>query len=323
MIGDVVRWLRARSPVVPRSTRDDLLAEYERLVRQREETDPFLTFAPPGHFYSPIPEMSEAMAHVSAVFADRPDSLPGIDLRLDAQLELASRLVRFQEDFDAPASRIAGRRYFTDNPSFGRGDALVLESMLRELRPGRIVEIGSGYSSALMLDTFDRYYAGRPVSLTFIEPHADVLRSRFLRGDAARCEIVERPLQAVDPTRFDKLAAGDLLFIDSTHVVRPGSDVLHEILEILPRLRPGVLVHVHDIFYPFEYPPEWVAGGRVWGEAYLLRAFLAENSEYEVMLWPNCLQAIAAERFREVAPKLVDEGFGSIWLRRRVDGIDR
>lgn len=293
----------------------DVNQRFEDVGGGDPDTEPFLRFAKPGHFYSPIPRLSDALEHVNAAFRDRPSDLPGIDLRLDAQLTLAARLTALQEDFDAPSTPAASHRYYTENPSYGRGDALILESMLRELRPRQIIEIGSGHSSALMLDTIDRYLDD-DVSITFIEPFADVLREQFRRGDADRCEVVEQPLQSVDVSMFDELEPGDLLFIDSTHVVRPGSDVLREILEILPRLRPGVVVHLHDIFYPFEYPPFWVKEGRVWGEAYLLRAFLVHNSQFEIMLWPNYVEFAAREAFREVWPKMVGEGFGAIWLRR-------
>ncbi len=327
---DVLRRVKGRLPVVPRSTRDGLLAAHEDLQRRYDElaerfqlppewfgpeTEPFLTFAPPGHFYSPIPPMSEAMEHVNAAFRDRPDTLPGIDFRLDAQLEVAGRLTKLQDDFDAPVSPDEDRRYYTDNPSYGRGDALVLESMLRDLAPKRIIEIGSGHSSALMLDTIDRYLDGES-SVTFIEPYADLLRAQFRGDDAERCEVVEEPLQSVGPERFDRLEAGDLLFIDSTHVVRPGSDVLREVLDILPRLRPGVVVHIHDMFFPFEYPPFWVEEGRLWGEAYLVRAFLIHNSQFEFVFWPDYVQSAAPTEFAELLPRMVGEGFGAMWLRR-------
>ena len=293
----------------------DVRQQFEDIGGGDPDTEPFLRFAEPGHYYSPIPRMSDALEHVHAAFRDRPSDLPGIDLRLDAQLALAARLTELQEDFDAPVAPAASHRYFTENPSYGRGDALILESMLRDLRPRRIIEIGSGHSSALMLDTIDRYLDDG-VSITFIEPFTDVLREQLRPGDADRCEVIQQPLQTVDVSRFDELEPGDLLFIDSTHVVRPGSDVLLEILEILPRLRPGVVVHLHDIFFPFEYPPFWVEEGRAWGEAYLLRAFLVHNSQFEIMLWPNYVEFAAPETFREVWPKMVGEGFGAIWLRR-------
>lgn len=331
-INPLLRRLKARLPVVPRSTRDALLADHEALQRRHDEvvaelaarddlpdidpdTVPFLTFAPPGHFYSPIPNMAEALAHVRAVFDDLPDELPGIDLRLDSQLDVASCIAPFAADFDAPENAMPGRRYHTANPSYGAGDGAVLEAMLRQVRPAKIIEIGSGFSSALMLDTIDRHLGG-DVELTFIEPHAAVLRGLFHDGDADRCRIVEQPLQAVDTSVFGELGPGDVLFIDSTHVVRPGSDVLVETFEILPRLRPGAIVHLHDVFYPFEYPPPWVEEGRVWGEAYLLRAFLTHNADFEIMFWPHYVRRAAPERFAELFPRLTGEGFGAIWLRR-------
>lgn len=331
--------IRRRLPVVPRRTRDEVVAEHTRLMEEHADlqrrydelggndlvlreriahyTDPsvapFLIFAPPGHFYSPIPPLDEAVERARRVFADPPATLPGIDLRLEAQLALAEELAPLQADFDPPDQPVPGRRYHTDNPSYGPADARVLQALLRHLRPDRVIEIGSGHSTALMLDVADEHLDG--LELTCIEPFDAVLRSVLRPEDAGRVEIVAAPVQEVDLDRFDRLAAGDLLFIDSTHVVRAGSDVAREVFEILPRLRPGVVVHFHDLFYPFDYPAPWVAEGRAWSEAYLLRAFLEHNDRFEILLFPHYLRTVAPDRLRALWPH-APTGGGSLWLRR-------
>jgi hypothetical protein len=127
------------------------------------------------------------------------------------------------------------------------------------------------------------------------------------------CEILVQRVQDVSSERFTALAEGDLLLIDSSHVAKTGSDVNHLYFEILPRLAAGVLIHVHDIGFPFEYPRPWVDQGRSWNEAYVLRAFLMFNREFEIVLWNGCLRVHRPDAF-EGLPKLF--GGSQLWFRR-------
>jgi hypothetical protein len=120
----------------------------------------------------------------------------------------------------------------------------------------------------------------------------------------------------VDPSVFAALGPGDILFIDSTHVCKPGSDVEFLFSRVLPALAAGVYVHVHDIFYPFEYPKEWVEEGRAWNEAYLLAAFLQYNRAFRVEFWGQYLQHFHRERFAADLPLYLRDPGGSIWLRK-------
>ena len=154
--------------------------------------------------------------------------------------------------------------------------------MLRFHRPNKIIEIGCGYSSACTLDTVDRYLNG-DCQLTFIEPFPQRLLD--LIGDAAkRVRILDHPVQDTPLGIFEELSSGDILFIDSTHVLRPGSDVCFELFQVLPRLARGVLVHFHDMFWPFEYPRSWIVQeNRSWNELYV-RAFLMYNKAWEIVM---------------------------------------
>jgi predicted O-methyltransferase YrrM len=335
LMSDLLARLRARSPVVPRSSRDAVEAECAELRSafdavglgdaqtrhwlahfQDAQVAPFLTFAPPGHFYSPIPPLDEAVAHVTAVFDEPAQTIPGIDLRLDDQLALAEELAPFHADFDPPADRTDGRRYHTDNPAYGFGDAAIFQALLRHRPPKRIIEVGSGYSSALLLDVIDDHLDAS-TEVTFIEPFDELLMSVLRPEDLDRVTIVDQGVQQVDLARFEELEADDVLFIDSTHVVRAGSDVLTDVFDVLPRLAPGVVVHFHDMFHPFEYPAAWIREGRVWTEAYLLRAFLQYNDAFEIMLFPHQLRVLAFDRLRAAWPA-IDRGTGaSLWLRRK------
>ncbi len=168
-----------------------------------------------------------------------------------------------------------------------------------------------------MLDTNELFFEGA-IACSFVEPYPELLRSLLRDGDDSRITIVPRALQTVEVEEFERLEANDLLFIDSTHVAKIGSDVNYLFFEVLPRLAPGVYVHLHDIFYPFEYPREWVLEGRAWSEAYLLRAFLTLNRSYEIVLFNTFLEHFHRELFEDHMPLCLRNPGGSIWLRRRV-----
>lgn len=257
--------------------------------------------------------LSELRRREEQIFAT-PTSIPAIDLRADYQLSLVEELAIYYADQPFEQHRSAGLRYYFENDFFGYGDALVLQALLRHLRPARVIEVGSGFSSAVMLDTADRFL-GDATQFTFIEPYAGRL-DELLRGGTTRAEIVRQPLQDVDPAIFGELQARDVLLIDPTHVAKAGSDVNRLVFEVLPTLRPGVFVHFHDILYPFEYPADWVKAGRSWNEAYLLRAFLLFNDAYRIVLWNSFLAAFHATSVATAMPLWGRNPGGSLWLER-------
>lgn len=241
---------------------------------------------PPGHFYSVIPSLSDLAQRAPAIFS-KATGLRGIDLNIEEQLQV---LRDFRSLAETPPfySPERGGRLNIENDSFSYDDAPVLHYMMRRLRPKRIIEIGSGNSSACMLDTSERYLDDA-VEFAFIDVDCENLRKNLREKDLRRVQILERPVQDVDLAMFTGLQANDLLFIDSSHVMKTGSD-LHTILfEILPILSPGVCVHFHDIRYPFQYAEETVASGIFWNEAYVLRAFLMYNNDFRVTFWLNHL----------------------------------
>lgn len=250
----------------------------------------------PGHYYSPAP----SAADIARADSERRDPV-GIDLRETQQLELAAAL-----GLRCPP---AGR-WDPHNPMFGPSDAAMLEAMLRRYRPRRVVEVGSGWSTALMLDVAERDMPDLDVRC--VEPYADRLRSTLRPGDQPH--LVEAPVQSVDPAELAALIEpGDVLFIDSTHVLKTGSDVGHLLLDTLPRLPVGAIVHVHDMFWPFEYPSDWLAEGRHWNEVYAVRAFLTHNDAWEILLFGSWLWATHPDA---VPAELRNHGAGSLWLRR-------
>lgn len=270
-------------------------------------------FVPAGHFYSAIPSADDRRRAIDH-FRSAPADLPGVEMEVERQWRLLETLLPLLDPAGIPEVPAAGRRYGFTNPSFGPGDALGLQAMMRHLRPRRIVEVGSGHSSALMLDV-DEFHLGRSVDFTFLEPYPQLLRGLMKPGDPAWA-IQERMLQDADLDLFRRLEANDMLFVDSTHVLKAGSDVGRLLFEVLPALQPGVVVHVHDIFWPFEYPSTWLDEGRAWNEAYALRAFLQYNRCFSVLLFVNLLAQRDRGWFERHAPTVLRNVGGSIWLRR-------
>ncbi|HEV8580878.1 MAG TPA: class I SAM-dependent methyltransferase [Thermoanaerobaculia bacterium] len=261
----------------------------------------------PVHFYEPIPDTRE----LGAELWSRQSALAGIDMRVDAQLALLAELGRYASEledvpFEKPRSET---EFYLDNPMFGGTDALVLYAMLRHAKPRRIVEVGSGHSTLLARRAVAANQGGR---ITCIEPYPpDFLR----RLDV---ELIAEKVQTVGYSVFESLAANDVLFIDSSHVVRCGGDVNFLFLEVLPRLAPGVIVHVHDVFLPREVPREWVMDlHHFWTEQYLLHAFLIFNSGFRVLLANAFLGAQHAEAFQRAFPRSTWWGGASFWMQRQ------
>ncbi len=152
--------------------------------------------------------------------------------------------------------------------------------------------------------------------LTFIEPYPNLLKS--LAGDAAeRVAHHREPTAARTPSLFEKLEAGDILFINSTHVLRTGSDVCFALFEVLPRIQPGVIVHFHDMFWPFEYPRPWVIGeNRSWNELYAMRAFLYENNNWKVEIFLDYFARFERPLIEATYPAYLRNTGGALWLRR-------
>ena len=269
-----------------------------------------------GHFYSPVVD-PEALA-ASGFSVDRDlaeERLLGLSIDPARMLAFWDAHLAAMQAADFPAHESPPRRYFAVNDIYSWGDALVLAAMFDAHRPRRVIEIGSGFSSACMLDLADAM--GLETAFTFVEPYADRLKSLLTPADARRCTLHETPVQATDPQLYSALESGDILFIDSTHVSKAGSDVNFELFEILPRLKRGVIVHFHDIFYPFEYPDPWIfQARRSWNEIYILRAFLMFNPAFEVLFFNDYFGRRHADHARRTLPRFLENAGGGLWLRK-------
>ncbi len=283
-----------------------LMGSEERTGSQRE-------FVPSGHFYSPLPDIDAIKESFKP-----DDGIAGINLGIEAQFEFLEVIESFYPDLpfsDRPGVGAVGgasTRFGYANDFFGHSDAITLFTMLRALRPRQVIEVGSGHSSAVMLDTRERFLPD--TRLCFIEPYPDRLKSLLRSGDDF--ELIEGKVQNVPIDRFRALQAGDILFIDSSHVSKAGSDVNDLFFRVIPALAVGVVVHIHDILWPFEYPMEWLVEGRAWNEAYLLRAFLQYNPDWEVLYMNDYMGKHQRRLVAEKAPLMLVETGGSFWMRR-------
>lgn len=298
---------------VPDEANADALRQ--RIAELQSQLSRYRTWRPPGHFYSPIPDPADIEARADTVFDARLRELPGIASRVPEQVALVESFRAYYADQPWNAEGRPNLRYRFENDQFSYSDALFLHFMMRHVKPRRVIEVGSGHSSAAMLDTSELFLDGA-VDFTFIDPYPKRLQSLLRPADQKRVRIIDTPVQDVPLEEYDQLQADDILFIDSTHVSKAGSDVNHLFFEVLPRLAPGVYVHVHDIHFPFEYPKEWVLEGRAWNEAYLLRAFLQFNSAFQIVCMNTAVERFQQAWFHEHMPLCLLDPGGSIWLRR-------
>ncbi len=287
----------------------------DALENEKRHTAEWCRFFPPGHFYSPLPSSEEIADAYQRGFSG--PAFNDIDLNEEGQHSLIERFSSYYRDVPYPETRTEKSRFHLDNGSYGHFDAIMLYCMLRHFQPARIVEVGSGFSSAAMLDANDTAL-DRKAELTFIDPDTVRLEALLHPEDVNRVTIVPKRVQDVPLTLFSALRENDILFIDSSHVSKIGSDVNHIFFEIFPSLNPGVLIHIHDIAGNFEYPREWLDAGRAWNEQYLLRAFLMNNRDYRIELFTAWLFNARHAWFAENMPRCASGGGGQIWLRKLV-----
>ena len=261
-------------------------------------------FVPRGHFYSPSTSPDDVARAVAETPAPNPRTFG------PEQVEFASQLAPMWSELPR------GRRWHDgwENDQFGLADAAVLSSMVRWLRPARVVEVGSGWSSAVLMDTLEAF--DLTADVTFIEPDLTLLHKLLDAADLAACTVREEMVQDTPAEVFGSLTAGDLLFIDSTHILKAGSDVEHVLFRVLPLIPTGVVVHVHDMFWPWQYPQDWLQQHRDWNEIYAYHALLSGGDTWKVLLFSDWLFQHAPDLVAEHLPEAVGARPGSLWLVR-------
>lgn len=265
------------------------------------------------HYYAPVIDAGDIRHPL-----DAPRALPGLDLNEDGQRALVQSFHYADELAALPMKKPAVDRFGYENTTYAEGDAEMLYNMIRRFRPRRIVEVGSGQSTLMAMEAIAanrREDAAYECRVTCVEPYEQPWLER-LGVDVIRKRVEDCPDDLVR-----SLAANDFFFIDSSHVIRPQGDVLHLYQRLLPLVAPGVIVQVHDVFTPRDYPAKWVIDDRrLWNEQYLMEAFLAFNPAFEVLLAVNWLANDRRDWLSEACPMLMKKPGkqpGAFWFRRK------
>jgi predicted O-methyltransferase YrrM len=249
----------------------------------------------PIHYYEPLPDFRS----ITSEQISQRRAYPGIDLRWEQQLALVDELAAYRNE-------LREFEFDFNNDYFGGLDAAVYYALIRHLQPQRIIEIGGGYSTQIAGKALVTNGKGK---LTCIEPYPE-------RLNGSNAELIQKRVEELNVDFFSSLSANDILFIDSSHTVKFRSDVCFEFLEILPRLARGVWIHVHDIFFPHDYPAEWLINRRLaLNEQYLLEAFLSFNRTFAPQLANYWLSLEHDEVTAHVWPD-TDNRASSFWMKR-------
>lgn len=260
------------------------------------------------HYYDPQFKFSEGFD------PGKKRKLP-FDFQVEKQLERIRQLENAEELSALLKTKPDGeRKYFLSNGGFEEGDADLYYLMIRNLKPKKIIEIGSGFSTLLALEAIRKNAAeGHTTELTCVEPYEYEWLGQF-----SEITLIRKKVEELDPSFFNTLEEGDFLFIDSSHMIRPENDVLFEYFEVLPALKKGVVIHIHDIFSPRHYLKSWMMEEyRFWNEQYLLESFLSFNDSFEILFSLNYLKN---DHYDAIAPVLKNitpaSNSASFWMRK-------
>lgn len=284
----------------------------ERLPISYRVWDKFRVTPVSHHYYCPVFDVHSLPANLW----DTKDPLCGINFNENGQISLLKQF-NYQDELSlVPIDRSEEYLgFYHRNHSFENADAEMLYNMVRYFKSRQVIEIGSGYSTRMMKLALDKNKEeGRSSKHFCIEPYEMPWLEQLGIDD-----VIRKKVEDVDSHIFGQLEAGDILFIDSSHVLRTSGDVFVEYLHILPSLKPGVLVHIHDIFLPYEYPKSWVVNERrFWTEQYVLQAFLVCNPEFEILSAVHWLAREHSALLAEVCPTYRNHGGapGSFWIKR-------
>ena len=291
-----------------------------------EKVCDIMKFAPPGHFYSPVPGLEDFnMVHRHQDLEAATNSQHGIDFNTDFQLKLLQEISAYYDKVpDFPVEKNQSYRFYYDNDYYSYPDTTVMTCLMQHLRPKKIVDVGGGNTTTLMLDINQHLLTDAPMEITLIEPHPERIEE-MMAGESS-VKRINSKVQDCDLEVFRQLRAGDIVFLDTTHVSKMGSDVNYFAFNVFPVLQPGVIIHIHEMFYPFEYPKEFFSVGKAWNEIYFWRAFLTHNRAYEILLHNSFLAKKYPNKLRELLPNYFKTGRkeinvqnegSSLWLRKR------
>ena len=266
-----------------------------------------------NHFYQPL--INPNKHSLKPLNQER--IIGGLEFNIDKQIEILNSFDYVDELLQFPISKLNENDFFYHNGAFESGDAEYLYNVIRNFKPSKIIEIGSGFSTKMMINAINENLSRNSKDLchlTCIEPFL------FNQLDGLPIDLIKEKVESLDLKIFSELNENDILFIDSSHIIRPQGDVLFEIQQILPQLNPGVSIHFHDIFTPRDYPEEWIYNEHIlWNEQYLLESFLSCNNNFEIIGSLNYLKHKHWSLLSSKCPVLSQEKYrepGSFWIRK-------
>jgi len=283
----------------------------EKRIRVFEIAEEYGMHITPVHFYQPIPDTRNIPKDLFDKFLHYNE----ICLREEEQIQLLTKLGKYSSELEGiPKKRPENvKEYFYENRMFGPMDAAIYYSIIREFNPKTIIEVGSGFSTLIASKAATK---NKTTSIISIEPYP---RKFLLTGVPHLEKLIQKPVQNLDVDKFKILEKNDILFIDTSHVSKINSDVNHLLLHVIPELNSGVLIHIHDIFFPYEYPRGWLLKKkRFWNELYLVWAFLIGNSKYEILLLNHFLNRNHQPEVEKCFPMLKENiSSGSLWMQKK------
>lgn len=267
----------------------------------------------PNHYYQPIPDISDLQ---EGVFNNKSEMV-GLQMSPKKQLLMLRKFRKLKKEYDLFKKLPFGindqvdPNYYFENLAFDGVDGLIYYCMIRLLKPGKILEVGSGWSTKIAAKAA---LLNKNTELICVEPFPQPILSNGFPG---LTKVIKKKVQKISLNIFLQLKAGDILFIDSSHTVKTGGDVNYLFLEVIPRLKKGVYVHIHDIFLPKEYPREWlIKENRFWNEQYLLWAFLLFNDTFEVVYSNSYMGENYASEVKKAFTNSPFYTGGSIWIKK-------
>jgi len=265
----------------------------------------------PVHYYQPIPDLSS----INWKKMSEPQKMFGFDFNNKVQFELLKKFTKYQKEYNSiPTSKTKNDYdFFLNNLAFDNIDALNYYNIIRHFKPKTVIEIGSGQSTKIAAKAC---LLNKKTKLISIEPYPQKI---LKKGFPGLSKLISKKVENVDIKIFKKLKKNDVLFIDSSHVINTGGDVTYEFLQILPQLKKGVIIHIHDIFFPYEYPIPWIKDEkRFWTEQYLVQALLTFSKGFEVLLANNYLCRKYKNKLRKTYPEVPSISGGSLWIRKTI-----
>jgi predicted O-methyltransferase YrrM len=250
-----------------------------------------------NHYYEPLFDFEKLKKNL---YKDR--NLPGINFNLNRQVNNLSNFVYANELLELNLKKKSSNYNFNiENKFFEHGDAEIYYQLIRYTKPKNILEIGSGQSTLIALEAIKKNKDIDKINtkITCVEPYENVWINQL------NIKILRKKIEDIDKNYYLNLKSGDILFIDSSHVIRPQGDVLKIFLEIIPKLNKGVMIHVHDIFTPKDYPNKWLINeNKFWNEQYLVEALMMNKDKYEIYLMLNYLKNNRYNEFKKICPYL-------------------